>query len=257
MQKIDTNNGVALLNKKVGETPLACIDRFRNNHLGFKKTKLSYAGRLDPMAEGLLIVLIGDENKKREIYQNLRKEYDVTVLLGIQTDTYDILGKITRSDLSVHSKENLNEVLGKIIGKITQPYPPYSSKPVNGKPLYYWSREGKLSEIEIPTKEVEIFSLELKSFTNIETRQLKEYINKRLKNVVGEFRQEEIVKGWEGFFEMLGEQTFQTATMKIECSSGTYMRSIANDLGGVALSIKRTKVGNFLLKDVLYSAKDL
>ena len=251
MTKLDTKSKIILLSKNVAETPLACIGRFKKSHPEFVERILSYAGRLDPMAEGLLIVLVGEENKKRGVYQEMKKEYEVRVLFGIQTDSYDILGKIVGFGFDKTSREVLQKDLESLIGKKMQSYPPYSSKPVSGKPLYYWAREGKLGDIKIPTKEIEIFSAKLMSLDEMDAKELREYVIGSLQKVTGEFRQEEIIKGWEVFFEKHKDSVFQTATIKIECSSGAYMRSIANDLGGLALSIKRTRVGDFQLNDAL------
>jgi len=63
------------------------------------KTPLTYAGRLDPMAEGVLIILVGDECKKKQKYLGLDKEYEIEVLFGLETDTQDILGVIKRIDI--------------------------------------------------------------------------------------------------------------------------------------------------------------
>ncbi len=240
---------VILLNKKAGQTPLCCIENFKEENPQFKNIVLSYAGRLDPMAQGLLVVLVGEENKKREIYQEMKKEYEISVLFGVKTDSYDILGKITSPILGgLVLKTELSKRLAGMVGKKIQAYPPYSSKPVNGKPLYYWAREGKLDDIKIPTKEIEIYSSKLLSFDEMKVKELQEYVFGNLQKVKGEFRQEEIIKEWKDFFKKHKGRVFQTATIKVECSSGAYMRSIANELGGLALSIKRTRVGDFLLK---------
>lgn len=87
-----------ILYKKEGETPLECIDRAREEGRIPKNEKATYAGRLDPMAEGLLIVLTGDAVHKKEEYIKLPKEYVVEVLFGVSTDTGDVLGKIEKQN---------------------------------------------------------------------------------------------------------------------------------------------------------------
>ncbi|KKR79021.1 MAG: tRNA pseudouridine synthase B [Candidatus Nomurabacteria bacterium GW2011_GWA2_40_9] len=93
------NKNIILLNKKEGETPLSALSLFRDKHKIYKDIPMTYAGRLDPMASGLLIILAGEECKNKEKYLNLDKEYEFEILFGFQTDTYDILGKITKTHM--------------------------------------------------------------------------------------------------------------------------------------------------------------
>lgn len=247
---------VICLYKPIGITPLQLIHRFRKQYPEYEQVKLGYAGRLDPMADGLLLVLVGDENKKRKAYEDLPKEYECEVLFGIETDTYDILGKIINKTAP---QENLDEKIKHIVpaflGKHTQPYPPYSSQPVNGKPLYYWARNNKLSDIEIPTKNIEIYSIELISQNEIAAAELQKTITERIEKVNGDFRQEEIMKLWKNLSEEHKKQIFPIFRFRISCSSGTYIRSFAHNLGkqlgtsAIALSITRTKIGKYNLQD--------
>jgi tRNA pseudouridine(55) synthase len=85
---------VITIYKKKGETPYEALMRLRLARPEYAALPLSYAGRLDPMAEGVLIVLVGEENKYREKYLDLEKTYKVQILFGIGTDTYDVLGKV-------------------------------------------------------------------------------------------------------------------------------------------------------------------
>src|ERR1035437_1661782 len=88
--------GIITLYKNKGETPLECLERFKKDNPEYEKERMTYAGRLDPLAEGLLIVLYGDEIKNKEKYLGLDKEYEVDILFGFATDTYDVLGKVTK-----------------------------------------------------------------------------------------------------------------------------------------------------------------
>ncbi|MCA9363758.1 hypothetical protein KC727_00880, partial [Candidatus Kaiserbacteria bacterium] len=82
----------ATIEKRIGETPLEAAERLRVT-LGLSADiPLAYAGRLDPMASGKLLVLIGDECKKQEQYHTLDKEYTFEVLFGVRSDTADVLG---------------------------------------------------------------------------------------------------------------------------------------------------------------------
>ena len=88
-----------VLNKREGETPLEALENWRLKHKKYKDVKMTYAGRLDPMASGLLVILAGEETKNKEKYLGLDKEYEFEVLFGFSTDTYDILGKIQHSHI--------------------------------------------------------------------------------------------------------------------------------------------------------------
>ncbi len=267
----------------MGETPLSALSRLREEQSEYQFLPLTYAGRLDPLAEGLLLILAGDECMKKDEYTMLPKEYEVKVLFGFATDTYDVMGLVNQESsldtllpsprifscwkislleptlcervpgsMCLHS---LSEILqNKFTGDFEQAYPPYSSRTVNSKPLFQWAREGRLSDIEIPKHKVHVESIEIKKVETITKEKLHKYIKSSIGSVQGDFRQEEILAKWE---EVLSpevgprEEDFQVVTLTINCGSGTYVRSIANDLGNLlgvpalALHIKRTKIGDF------------
>ncbi len=259
---------VVCLNKMVGETPLEAIEKFRASNPEYKNEKLAYAGRLDPMAEGLLLVLVGSECKKRKNYERLPKTYEFEVLFGISTDTYDILGLLERGSTRLRlNNSRINpgstspeaKFIESFIGKFNQPYPPYSSPRVNGKPLFYWAREGKLSQIKIPTKRVEIYSLKHILTRFLKTQDLYTIIVNRISKTSGNFRQKEILKTWNQFFKdhpsptSTKDDPYLVAKFQITCSSGTYVRSLAHEMGqktktgAIAFSIKRTQIGSYFL----------
>src|SRR3989338_1666703 len=120
--------------KKRGETPLEALELFRVEHPVLNNTPMTYAGRLDPLAEGELVILIGEECKNKEKYTDLDKEYEVEILFGFETDTGEILGIVTKSVFDQHQVLVKNE-LESFVGKHSWKYPAYSSKTVNGKPL--------------------------------------------------------------------------------------------------------------------------
>ena len=84
------------LYKPVGLSPLQVIEKFRLKHREYGKVKLGYAGRLDPMAEGVLMVLVGDENKKIRDYLKFDKEYRAEILIGLKSDSCDVLGIVEK-----------------------------------------------------------------------------------------------------------------------------------------------------------------
>ena len=83
-----------ILDKSVGQTPLACLEEWRRAAGVAVSVPLTYAGRLDPMASGKLLILIGEECKQKDSYLNLDKVYNFSALLGIESDTHDVLGRL-------------------------------------------------------------------------------------------------------------------------------------------------------------------
>jgi len=219
---------------------------------------MTYAGRLDPMASGLLLILTGEECKKKEKYLALGKEYEFEILFGFATDTYDILGKIQPkqhpyklefvrvSELEQKIRKNLKFFTGKFVQK----YPMFSSKTVAGKPLFAYAREGVdlPAQAGAPERVVNVKNLKFLKIRKISNKKLLENIERRVAKVRGDFRQKEILKIWQKNLKNKKE-FFYIAKFKIKCSGGTYVRSIANFLGekisipALAFSIKRTKVG--------------
>ena len=125
-----------ILHKHVGETPLQRLQKYQSEHTELSGVPLAYAGRLDPMAEGKLLVLQGDECKVQEKYHDLDKEYEFEVLFGVSSDTADVLGMLHTCDVPELSSAELEKTAQKLIGKIELPYPHFSSKTVQGKPLH-------------------------------------------------------------------------------------------------------------------------
>lgn len=242
---------ILYLNKEVGETPLECMERWQKEHSEYVGVPMTYAGRLDPMAEGTLLVLTGEECKNKEKYLGLNKEYEVEIIFGIATDTFDILGKVTNYNPQSTSQiqiSKIQEELEKMKGKFLQEYPIYSSKTVLGRQLHDYARNAEIPD-EMPSKEVEIFEIEFMGEKFIGAKELLSTIEERIAKVKGDFRQEEILKLWRTTLKE--DQEFLIIKIKVACSSGTYMRSLADNLGkklgipALAFSIKRTKVGDF------------
>lgn len=238
--------------KHKGETPLQALHRLRIEQPELEKEKLSYAGRLDPMAEGLLLVLVGEANKERHKFLDLPKTYKVQILIGIETDTYDILGKVEKvSGNMSYSAHLLEESLGSFEGCIDLPYPPYSSKTVGGVPLFVLARSGKLDHALIPARAVNIYSIKTLASSIMKGDELLMYCEENIALVSGDFRQKEILEMWRRELEAKTDTSFPVITVEISCSSGTYMRSLAHKMGkrlgtgAMALSIIRTAIGDY------------
>ncbi|CAN5149523.1 hypothetical protein BH11PAT1_BH11PAT1_0660 [soil metagenome] len=253
-------NNILLLYKKLGETPLDTITRYKQEVSPLSKDKLSFAGRLDPMAEGLLLVLRGEENKKRHEYESLSKTYECSFFCGVATDTYDLLGKVisiqNHSYSHIDVETQLTTIIASLLGKKAQTYPPFSSYHIKGKPLYYWTRENKLDTITLPTKEITIYTADVIKFEVIPRKILEEDILKRLSLISGNFRQEDIKKIWQKTFPRLEQKEFLVTHLTITCSSGTYIRGLVQTIGEtlgipcVTISILRTAIGSFTLSDL-------
>ena len=278
MKKMDADN-IFNIYKPIGISPLDAIKLLKEKYPELNGDKMTYAGRLDPMAEGVLLILAGKAVYEKGKYLKLDKEYEGEILFGFETDTYDVLGipKSVRQPASI-SRTVLDGIIKKLEGEISLPLPPYSSYKIKGKPLFQWAREGKLSEIEIPIRQTKINSAKLLGIAEISDKNLMETIKQKISLIKGDFRQKEILNQWQKMLPKLSDSikmvTFWIAKVKINCSSGTYIRSIAHHLGkelktcatlfsyerselenkkyscgGILLNLKRTKVGNFYVKD--------
>ncbi len=191
--------------------------------LGVKKA--GHAGTLDPLAEGVLIVLTGKDTKKQADFMEMEKEYVAKIAFGAESPTYDlemtpILVDAVSSD-AVYKK--LDEVLPDFIGEIDQIVPPYSAKKIGGRAMYKLARKGE--EVPEIRKKVVIHSIEIieKGVCTIETDR--------------------------------GPVKLPCPTFKIRCSSGTYVRSLAYELGrkigsgGVLAHLMRSAVGDCRIED--------
>ncbi|MEI6479029.1 MAG: hypothetical protein WCO18_01925 [bacterium] len=213
----------------------------------YKDLPMTYAGRLDPMAEGLLLVLVGEECKKKEDYLYLSKEYEVEVLFGFETDTSDILGKVTKTVNYPESltPEKILEALEKV-KILPQRYPAYSSKTFEGKPLWKWAREGNIKEVGSNAK---ITGIEFLGQREIYGGDLLESIEERVLKVNGDFRQKDILDLWKEQIDLT--DNYKILRFRIYSTGGAYMRVVAKYLGdaldipSLAFSIKREKIGDY------------
>ena len=277
-----------VLEKAVGQTPLQCMEAWREQAGVPADTPLTYAGRLDPMASGQLLVLIGDECKKKDQYLALDKTYQFSVLLGIGSDTHDVLGRLhtaqsgdlphplLRRPNQTHPSivapslcllaEQLTDICRDLTGDIELPYPHFSSKTVDGKPLFQWALEARLDKIEIPTKHSTIYSLALDRIETCARSNLAQAALDKIntipevtdtnKSLGNDFRRTDVRQDWKHITNcpelssgQLVEQ-FQIAHFTCSCSSGTYMRTLAKLIGerlnpavpSLAWSIHRSEI---------------
>jgi len=171
---------------------------------------VGHTGTLDPLASGLLILLVGREQTKRQAeFLKLDKKYLVTGRLGVVTDSYDVTGKVVSqsSNWAQLTKEDLKKALTKLVGKIEQIVPVYSAVKVKGKKLYKLARTGQTALGSLPSRQVAIHSIELTSFTPPDF------------------------------------------SLAVYCGSGTYVRSLIHDIGqtlgvgATVIALRRTAIG--------------
>lgn len=212
-------NGILVIDKEKGMTSADVVYHLRKV-LHIKK--IGHAGTLDPDVTGVLPIAIGQATKLIELMHQKNKKYCGAGLLGYATDSYDTSGKVVKTKrlTTKISKDTLQTRMQEFIGKIEQVPPIYSAVRLNGRHLYEYAREG--IEVERPKRSVEIF----------------------VYNAVDE-PQFDLEKGQETF------------NFEIECSKGTYVRSLVNDLGenigvpAVMQTLRRTASSGFNLSQAV------
>ena len=250
-----------ILEKEVGQTPLQVVEAYKEKHPELSGVPMAYAGRLDPMASGKLLILVGEECKKQEVYHSLDKSYRFEVLLGSSSDTGDILGLIDWGNKTDLDKKELLTVAKSLTGPLALPYPKFSSRTVKGKPLHTWTLENRLEEIEIPTANTNIHSLKLLDLRTEKVESVYEDALGRINSIapvteeskaIGrDFRRDDVRVAWQLWRERHRGETVQIATFLCIASSGTYMRSLSEEIGrkvgtvGLAYSIHREVIGNY------------
>ena len=151
-------NGILLVKKEKGYTSRDCVNIVGKH---FHTKKVGHTGTLDPIAEGVLVVCIGNTTKLCDLLTSKYKEYIATIKLGIKTDTLDSTGNILETKEFYVTKEQVEKVLASFLGKSIQEVPIYSAVKVNGKKLYEYARAKK--EVELPKREIDIKEIELLS----------------------------------------------------------------------------------------------
>jgi tRNA pseudouridine55 synthase len=202
-------NGVLVIDKPAGVTSHDVVSRVRRL---LNERSVGHLGTLDPMATGVLPLVLGKLTRLAQFYNNAEKVYQGNIRLGFATDTYDAEGEAAGEPKNVQvTLEQVREVTGRFRGEIEQMPPPFSAKKIHGVPAYKLARKKldvRLEPVRVEIKEFEVLALD-------------------------------------------GE----VATFRARVSSGTYMRSVAHEIGqllgvGAHLSaLRRTEVGEFTEAD--------
>ena len=203
------NSGIFIINKPYQWTSNDVIRKIKSN---YKFKKIGHAGTLDPLATGILPILVNDSTKYFDYFQTFKKSYLAEIKFGFSTSSYDLEGDIDgKTDYLPQNIELIKKNISYFIGSIKQVPPKYSAIKKNGKRLYDYARNDE--DIEIESREVEVSEIKIIDW---KTPILKVIIN---------------------------------------CSSGFYVRSFANDLGkklgslAVLTSLSRINYGPFEIKD--------
>lgn len=152
-------NGVLVIDKPPVLTSHDVVSKIKKK-LGAKK--VGHLGTLDPLATGVLVLVIDGATKCARLLDGGNKEYAAGLVLGIETDTYDSVGTVTfNGDASVVTEAAVVEALSRFTGKVQQVPPMYSSVKRNGVPLYKLARKG--ITVERAPKDIEIYSIEATS----------------------------------------------------------------------------------------------
>ena len=149
-------NGVLLVHKDQGVTSHDVVDQLRKI---FKQRSIGHAGTLDPMAEGLLVMLLGQGTKLSVYILNQDKSYSLTMQFGLKTDTFDKEGKVLKNESVSLKKEEVEKALKASCGSLELKVPHFSAVKVRGRKLYSYARAGE--EVEAPRKKMIFYDLKI------------------------------------------------------------------------------------------------
>lgn len=147
-------NKVLIINKPINYTSRDVVNVISKH---YQTKKVGHTGTLDPLATGVLVILVGQYTKLTDLITAYDKEYVATMQFGIKTDTGDITGKIIEKQ--AYDLTNLKQVIASMVGTYEQTVPAYSAIKINGKKLYQYARHNE--EVTLPTRMVTIKEIEL------------------------------------------------------------------------------------------------
>ncbi len=164
-------DGIVLIDKPKGWTSFDVVAKIRGQlkrETGLKKPKVGHTGTLDPLATGLMIVVVGSYCKRAQEFSKLDKVYEVTMRLGQTSTTGDAEGELADISDKVPAQEAILAALEAFQGEISQVPPIYSAIKVNGQRAYDLARKGK--EVKLEPRQVTIYDIKLDSYVYPEVK---------------------------------------------------------------------------------------
>ncbi len=248
-------SGVLAINKPQGWTSHDVVAKVR----GILSTrKVGHAGALDPFASGLLIILVGKATQLSDTYMNSQKEYVANVLFGIQSDSGDPEGNLL-AVAPTQIPPNIEEILQSFVPQYKQTVPVFSSIKVDGEKLRIMARKcDRLEKIVRGDKDIAIFH----KGNSLREVILPKHICQIPRIELISVKDIDITNSafWDKHKDNIGKSsTFKAAVIKVECSKGTYIRALAEDIGRAASvsmpamlwDLQRTRVGEARLEDAI------
>ena len=252
-------SGIMAIDKPEGVFSHDVVDIVRKR---LDTRKVGHAGTLDPFASGLLIMLVGSDTKKSQLLLNMDKTYECSVVLGIGTDSFDIDGNLIYDKKFRLDKDQLKKVIEKFNEEYIQYVPIFSSVKVSGMKLrelarsssnieYRDSSEGKIVEFILKDNSNKKF---LKKSENGKVQIL--LPSKKVKVSI-ELLKTRIIKKDDIGLQGLKESSYSILDLKVDCSKGTYIRSLAHDIAlelasdAFLLSLRRTNIDTINISDAI------
>jgi tRNA pseudouridine55 synthase len=209
----------------------------------------THTGTLDPLAQGVLIVLTG-EDRFLKGQLNWPKTYEFQILWGVQTDSGDQLGIISESTPTEVSTQELETILSRFPTEYEQRIPDFSARRWKGQSAFDSAK--RQDELPLKTRQVSLNSLTILHHETLSYDEVLAQQQKNVSQVEGDFRQEDILRNWQETFKSLPASTFFTITNhSVEVSPGTYIRQLVQDIAArvgvpaTTWSIARTKNGQY------------
>ena len=217
-------------------------ERDRNIDIQEKKEKACFAGRLDPMASGLMIYLFGEKTKESSKYMKFNKTYEFNIVCGISTDSFDPLGKIKNHKLT-GIQGNIDNIVLRInenrYMEYKQSMPPYSAYIAKSKltgeklPLWVFANANRLNEVDIPKSDIKLINFEVIKKSEIKLLEYSNIVISEMKNIKN-FNQETIqhvYRNWELFGGKYGDKNITLIKCRATVHSGTFIRYLVNFIG--------------------------
>jgi tRNA pseudouridine55 synthase len=245
-------HGWIILDKPLGLGSTNCVGWVKRalREAGEPKTRVGHGGTLDPLATGVLPIAIGEATKLAGHMLDATKAYDFTIQFGSQTDTLDLEGKVIATSDHLPTRAEVEAVLPRFTGPISQVPPNYSALKVDGKRAYDLARAGE--EVVLKTRSVTVFALEVKE--EGPHPDLLPHAGEGARCAGDDPSSPSPVLTGEG----RGEGSFLSSiTLSATVSKGTYIRSLARDIAlalntvGHVTMLRRTKAGPFTLEQAI------